>query len=91
MKADIYASLNAINQGFSTIPEHLEKLREAGVLTPEYVESQRVHSEELRANINFMVLNKLQIREEEDRLHFGKMRISQGTSNLTADKAANGK
>jgi hypothetical protein len=73
MKRAIYDSLYAINEAFEQIPEHLEKLHDLGVITPEYVESQRVHSEEFRANINFMILNKLQTREEEDRQHFSKM------------------
>jgi hypothetical protein len=62
-------------QGFGAIPEHLEKLRDLGVITAEYVESQRVHSEELRANINSMILNQQQTRENKDRQHFGKMRV----------------
>lgn len=75
MKRAIYDSLYMLDESFEQIPESLEKLRDLGVVTPEYVESQRVRSEELRAEINFMILNKLQTREEADRLHFGKMRF----------------
>jgi hypothetical protein len=73
MKTAIYESLCAINQGFGMIPENLEKLRDAGVITPEYVETQRVLTEELRAGINSMILNQQQAREVEDREHYGKM------------------
>ena len=74
MKRAIYDSLYTINEAFEQIPEHLKKLNELGVITAEYVQSQRVHSEELRAGINAMILNKLQTRELADREHFGKMR-----------------
>ncbi|HEV3316799.1 MAG TPA: hypothetical protein VG488_07530 [Candidatus Angelobacter sp.] len=74
MKRAIYDSLYTINEAFEQIPEHLKKLNELGVITAEYVESQRVHSEELRAGINSMILNRQQSRELEDREHFGKMR-----------------
>jgi hypothetical protein len=57
MKRVIYDSLSVINQAFEQIPENLEKLRDLGVITAEYVETQRVLSEELRAAINFMLLN----------------------------------
>jgi hypothetical protein len=77
MKRAIYDSLYTINEAFEQIPEHLEKLRDLGVITAEYVESQRVISEELRAGINFNILDKLQTREDADRLHFGKMITSQ--------------
>jgi len=82
MKKSTYDSLAAINQGFSAIPEHLEKLRDLGVITAEYVEAQRVTVEELRAGINSIILNQQQSREIEDREHFGKMRENVGESTV---------
>jgi hypothetical protein len=76
MKRGIYDSLAAINQGFSAVPDNLETLRDLGVITPEYVEHQRVLVEELRAGINSMILNQQQVRELEDRDHYGKMKAS---------------
>jgi hypothetical protein len=76
MKRAIYDSLYTITEAFEQIAEHLEKLHELSVITAEYVESQRVRSEELRAGINSMILNRQQARELADREHFGKMRIS---------------
>jgi hypothetical protein len=61
MKTAVYESLCAINQGFGAIPEHLERLRDLGVITAEYVESQRVLSEELRAGINYNVTQQITI------------------------------
>jgi hypothetical protein len=76
MKRAIYDSLYTINEAFEQIPEHLEKLRNLGVITTEYVEEQRIVSEELRAGINHMILNRQQTREIADREHFGQMRIA---------------
>jgi len=74
MKAGIYDALATINRSFDVTLESLAILQNEGVLTAEYVQQQREVTEEIRAGINSLVLNKLETRERDDRDHFGKMR-----------------
>jgi len=76
MKADIYNSLAAINHSFDVTLESLKVLQQEGVITADYVQQQMEIAEELRAGINALVLNKLQTREIDDRVHFGEMRVN---------------
>lgn len=76
MKAEIYNALAAINRGFDMTLESLKILQDEGVVSGDYVQRQREIAEEFRADINALVLNKLQTRESDDRDHFGKMRMS---------------
>ena len=74
MKTEIYDALAALNRGFETVLESLKVMQEQGVINAEYVQRQREITEEFRADINALLLNKLQTRESDDRDHFGKMR-----------------
>ena len=76
MKAGIYDALATLNRGFDATVESLKALQDEGALKAEYVQDQGVFVEELRAGINFMILQKLTARETEDREHYGKMRIT---------------
>ena len=76
MKDEIYNALAALNRGFGMILESLKALKEEGVVNEEYVQHQREVAEEFRADVNALLLNKLQTRESDDRDHFGKMRMA---------------
>jgi len=75
MKSEIYSALAAINRGFDVTLDSLTILKTEGVLTADYVQQQTEITEEIRAGLNHMILDKLQTREREDWGHFGKMRI----------------
>jgi len=79
MKADTYDALNSLNRGFADALEALKKLQAEGVLTVEYVQDQTVLAGELLAGINGMILEKLETREDDDRLHYEKMRVTMET------------
>lgn len=74
MKAEIYNALAAINRSFAVTLESLTILKTEGVLSADYVQQQAEITEEIRAGLNHMILEKLKRREREDWEHFGKMR-----------------
>lgn len=74
MKAEIYNALATINRGFDETIKSLTTLKTEGVLTLDYIQQQTEAAEELRANINYMILGELHGRESEDRDHWGTMR-----------------
>ena len=76
MKTEIYDALAGLNRGFEMVLESLKMLKEQGVVNDEYVQREREITEELRADINALLLNKLQTRESDDRDHFAKMRAN---------------
>lgn len=59
--------------------ESLKVMEQEGVVNLEYVQHKREIAEEFRADINALLLNKLEFREKEDRDHFNKMRIATET------------
>ncbi|HEY6252385.1 MAG TPA: hypothetical protein VI685_20715 [Candidatus Angelobacter sp.] len=79
MKDEVYNALAALNRGFGMVVESLKVLQKEGVVTQEYVQRKLEISEELRADINALLLNKLEAREKEDRDHFSKMRMATET------------
>ena len=74
MKSEIYNALAGINRSFDVTLESLTILKMEGVLTDEYVRQQTEISEELRAGINHMILDRLQSREAADWAHYGQMK-----------------
>lgn len=74
MKDEVYNALAALNRGFGMVLDSLKIMKEEGVINDEYVQRHREIVEELRADINALLLNRLQTRESDDRDHFGKMR-----------------
>ena len=76
MKAELYNALACLNRSFDVILESLKVLQAEGVLKADSVEDQTVILEEQRAGMNFMVVQKLNTRETEDRDHYGKMRAT---------------
>jgi len=76
MKAEIYNALAVMNRGFDVALESLKVFQEEGVLTEDYVQDQTVLVEEVRAGLNYRIIQRLSARETEDRDHFEKMRIA---------------
>lgn len=76
-KTHIYGSLYSINHAFQEIAEHLKRLEERQVLTPDFAEARRTAIEELRAGINHGIAAHMLASEQEDWAHFGKLRIAQ--------------
>ena len=76
MKADIYNALAALNQGVDTALASLTILKQEGVLPEDYVQDESVFMEDQRAGLNHMIVGKLLGREDEDWIHFGKMKIT---------------
>ena len=76
MKGEIYNALAAINRSFDVALESLTILRDEGILTADYLEDQKALTEELRAGVNHMIVDKLQSREAADWAHFGQMRLT---------------
>ena len=74
MKATIYDALAGLNRSFDAVLESLTILQNEGVVAADYVQQQTEIAEEIRANINALILNKLQARENDDREHFAMMR-----------------
>ena len=74
MKSEIYNALAAINRGFDMTLESFAVLQQAGVLDTAYVQQQTEITEEIRAGLNHMILDKMESREEDDWANFGKMR-----------------
>ena len=75
MKAEIYQSLTAINQATEQITEHLEKLRDAELLTPHFAEIRILAGQQNCAETNTSVVHTLTVREEEDATRLQKERI----------------
>lgn len=74
MKAEIYNALAAINRGIDLMLESLTVLQKEGVVTDQYVELESEIAEEKRADMNRLILNKLQSKETEDLEHYSKVR-----------------
>jgi len=76
MKSKIYNALASLNSGFDAALESLKALQEQGIVAAEYVELQSEVIEEKRADINCLILNKLQSKETEDLEYYSKVRVT---------------
>ena len=74
MKVEIYNALAALNSGFDVILKSLTVSQQEGVLSEEFAQDQSIRTEELRAVINYMIVQRLTSGETEDVDHFGRMR-----------------
>lgn len=74
MKSESYNALASLNRGFDVVLESLKVLHEEGVVNEEFVSDHSTILKELWSGINWMILHKLNARENEDRDHYGKMR-----------------
>lgn len=74
MKAEAYNALACLNRSFDVVLECMSILQREGVLSEDFVQDQTIVTEELRAAINFMIVQRFTRRESEDCEHFGKMR-----------------
>ena len=72
MKTEIYQSLAAINQATEQIVQNAEKLRDEGVLVPQFVEIRILEARQNCADINISAAHHLSGRELEDAGEIGK-------------------
>lgn len=66
MRVGIYEDLYAINQATEQIMQRIEKLRDAGALTPHFTEIRLILTEQNCSEINVSVTNHLHTIELED-------------------------
>ena len=60
----------------SESPTPLDSSGRGASANADYLQNQNIIMEELRAGMNFTIVQKLNARETEDRDHFGKMRAT---------------
>lgn len=73
MKSETYNALAALNRGADLMLESLTILQQEGIWDEDYVQQQREILEHCRAGMNRRAHNRLQTRETEDELDYGKM------------------
>ncbi|HEY6251433.1 MAG TPA: hypothetical protein VI685_15860 [Candidatus Angelobacter sp.] len=72
MKPEIYQSLAAINQATEQIVQNAEKLRDEGVLVPDFAELRVLEARQNCSDINVSAAHYLSGRELEDAGEIGK-------------------
>lgn len=75
-KAGIYETWAAVNRAFEQIITALDKLQKIGVLSDDYAQDQDTLTNDLWARINTQIIVGVSRREEDDRIHYGKMRAT---------------
>ena len=70
----IYHTIYRLNLSFANIVEHCATLREYGVFTAKFTRLYQSYAQELQAEINQDVLEKLDGIESHDMFRFGKVR-----------------
>lgn len=73
-KLGIYHTVYRLNLSFTNIVEHCAALREYGVFTAKFTRLYQSYAQELQAEINQDVLEKLDGIESHDMFRFGKVR-----------------
>lgn len=73
-KLAIYHTVYRLNLSFVNIVEHCATLREYGVFTAKFARLYQSYAQELQAEINQDVLEKLDGIESHDMFRFGKVR-----------------
>lgn len=66
MKTEIYGALAIMNQATEQITESIEKLRDAGLLTPHFAEIRILAAQENCLETSVSAIHKLTAVEEED-------------------------
>ena len=74
-KAEIYETLSALNLAFGAIAEHLQTMRQIGVLRSRYATVLEGFTRELQSEVNVELLEKMNQIELRDWARYGKVRI----------------
>lgn len=74
-KAEIYEALSALNLAFGAIAEHLQTMRQSGVLRSRYATVLEGFTRELQSEVNVELLEKMNSIELRDWTRYGKVRI----------------
>src|SRR5205807_9410190 len=75
MKSEIYQFLYAVNECLAMAGEHLDKLREFGILLPEFTDLRRTACEQMRSEINCRIALVLHTGELADSARLEKERL----------------
>jgi hypothetical protein len=73
-KAEAYGTLSALNTAFAGIQQHLQTMRQIGILSSKYARLFQGFTQELQSEINGELLEILGHVEERDWVRFGKVR-----------------
>jgi hypothetical protein len=73
----IYHTLYRLNLSFSSIVTRCATLQEAGIFTQKDTRLYRGYAQELQAEINELVLERMHSIELDDWGHFGKVRLAE--------------
>jgi len=75
-KLQIYHTLYRLNLSFSNIVTHCSTLHEAGALTAKFMRRYQGFTQELQAEINDVLLERMNKNELQDLARFGKIRAA---------------
>ena len=74
-KVDNYDVLFEMNDGFGQAVRAIQKLQDLGVFTPQFAETRRLATEQIRAETNHKAHEVLQESEARDAARFEQERI----------------
>jgi len=74
-KTEIYETLSGINLAFHAIVEHLQTMRQSGILRSQYARVLQGLTQELQSEVNVELLEKMNQIELRDWARYGKVRI----------------
>ncbi|HXC44739.1 MAG TPA: hypothetical protein VNY51_14615 [Candidatus Dormibacteraeota bacterium] len=74
-KTEVYETLSGINLAFGAVVDHLTTMRQSGILRSHYARVLQGLTNELRAEINVELLDKMNHIEMQDWTRYGKVRI----------------
>jgi DNA-directed RNA polymerase specialized sigma54-like protein len=69
----VYESLHALNHNFEQVLSELARLQELGMFNRDLANILRIVVQETRAWANFELVEILQLREQDDWTHFGRL------------------
>ncbi|HLJ25404.1 MAG TPA: hypothetical protein VKY85_01720 [Candidatus Angelobacter sp.] len=72
----VYQALFLLNRSFHLIVQRLEELDKTGIFDSQHLKQLRGLTQELQADVNNHLLEKLHFVEREDCYHFSKVRIA---------------
>jgi hypothetical protein len=74
-KTEIYETLSGINLAFAAIVDHLQTMRQSGIVRSQYARVLQGLTQELQSEINVELLENMNHIEQRDWARYGKVRI----------------
>jgi hypothetical protein len=75
-RLDVYRTLSLLNRSFYLIVQRLEKLDAMRIFNPQHLKELRGLTQELQADVNNHLLEKLHFIERDDCYRFSQIRIA---------------